>query len=246
MEVNCTVFRFDFNSHNLTTVSIDSEPWFVASDVCKILEIANPRNAVSRLDDDEKGVRLMDTLGGQQEKTIINESGLYSLTMGSRKPEAKAFKKWVTSIVLPKIRKTGQFAIAPENPLLQLANAVLTAQKVIDEQSSRLALAEPKAAAFELITNAEDELCLTDAAKQLQVSPRKLNSFLQQQRWIFKRNGSGSWCAYQNRIDSGLMIHRRVSFTRSSGETDYSWQALVTPKGIKSLSMNANIQEMQK
>lgn len=87
----------------------DGEPWFVAADVCAALTIGNSRDAVDRLDDDEKGVGSIDTLGGAQQVTIVNESGLYSLTLGSRKPEAKPFKKWVTSEVLPAIRKTGGY-----------------------------------------------------------------------------------------------------------------------------------------
>ena len=79
----------------------DGEPWFVAADVCKALEIANSRDALTRIDDDEKGVASTDTLGGKQEVAIVNKPGLYSLVLGSRKPEAKVFKRWVTSEILP-------------------------------------------------------------------------------------------------------------------------------------------------
>lgn len=94
----------------IRTTTVDGEPWFVAVDVCRALEISQNRNAVARLDDDEKGVRLMDTPGGLQDVTIINEPGLYTLVLGSRKPEAKAFKRWITHEVLPSIRKTGAYA----------------------------------------------------------------------------------------------------------------------------------------
>lgn len=94
----------------MRTTTIDGEPWFVAADVCRALEIGNSRQAVARLDDDEKGVISTDTLGGKQEITIINEPGLYTLVLGSRKPEAKAFKRWITHEVLPSIRKTGAYA----------------------------------------------------------------------------------------------------------------------------------------
>lgn len=90
-------------------VVIKGEPWFVAKDVCDILELTNSRKATAGLDDEEKGVTISDTPGGQQSLTIINESGLYSLIMQSRKPKAKAFKKWVTSEVLPSIRKYGYY-----------------------------------------------------------------------------------------------------------------------------------------
>lgn len=91
-------------------VMIDGDPWFVLVDVCRVLEISNSRDSASSLDEDEKGVATIDTPGGLQESTVINESGLYSLTLRSRKPQAKVFKKWITSEVLPSIRKTGQYS----------------------------------------------------------------------------------------------------------------------------------------
>ena len=105
----------------------DGEPWFVAKDVCECLGIANPRDAVSRLDDDEKGVGKADTLGGSQDVALVSESGLYALIMRSNKPDAKAFRKWVTAEVLPSIRKNGVYALAPKTyveALRALANEV--------------------------------------------------------------------------------------------------------------------------
>lgn len=89
------------------------DPWFVAADVCAALELGNVSAAISRLDDDEKGVISIDTLGGTQQVATVNESGLFSLILGSRKPEAKPFKRWVTAEVLPSIRKTGGYQQAP-------------------------------------------------------------------------------------------------------------------------------------
>lgn len=106
------ILPFNFEDKQIRVVTDDNnEPWFVAADVCRVLEIVKPENAYARLDDDEKGTRSMGTPGGQQEMTIINESGLYSLILTSRKPEAKKFKKWVTSEVLPSIRKTGSYSV---------------------------------------------------------------------------------------------------------------------------------------
>ncbi|ROM80526.1 hypothetical protein BK652_17875 [Pseudomonas brassicacearum] len=85
--------------------------WFVAADVCRVLEIANPSDAYSRLDDDEKGVRIIDTSGGPQQVVVINEAGLYSLVLTSRKAQAKRFKRWVTHDVLPSLRKTGSYSL---------------------------------------------------------------------------------------------------------------------------------------
>jgi len=98
-----------FENMNIRSTTINDNPWFVAKDVCGELEIDNSRQALSRLDEDEKGVILNDTLGGAQAMSVINESGLYSLILSSRKPAAKKFKKWVTSEVLPSIRRTGKY-----------------------------------------------------------------------------------------------------------------------------------------
>ena len=91
------------------TLNLNGEPWFVAADVCKALELGNPSMTVERLDDDEKGISTIDTLGGKQRMAIINEPGLYSLVITSRKPEAKAFKRWITHEVIPAIRKHGAY-----------------------------------------------------------------------------------------------------------------------------------------
>lgn len=101
---------FDFNQTPVRVVDVDGEPWFVAADVCRVLDIANSSDAVAVLDADEKGVANTDTLGGRQEMRTVSESGLYALVFRSRKEEAKAFRRWVTKEVLPAIRKTGRYA----------------------------------------------------------------------------------------------------------------------------------------
>ncbi len=95
----------------IRAIEKDGEPWFVAVDVCRTLELGNSRQALARLDDDEKGVISTDTPGGKQTMTIVNEPGLYSLVLGSRKPEAKAFKRWITHEVLPALRRMGTYSI---------------------------------------------------------------------------------------------------------------------------------------
>ena len=102
---------FNFGIFSVRVITRDNQPWFVANDVCNALGYSNPRDAISKhLDEDEKGVANSDTLGGNQQLTVINESGLYALVLRSRKPEARKFAKWVTSEVLPSIRKTGSYA----------------------------------------------------------------------------------------------------------------------------------------
>lgn len=134
------------------TLNLNGEPWFVAADVCKALELGNPSMTVERLDDDEKGISTIDTLGGKQRMAIINEPGLYSLVITSRKPEAKAFKRWITHEVIPAIRKHGAYMTKSvleqvlENPELVL----LMAQRMLEEQrknellQQELRLAKPR------------------------------------------------------------------------------------------------------
>lgn len=100
----------------IRTIQQGEDILFVAADVCKALEIKNQRDAVSRLDNDEKGVVLTDTLGGKQNMNVVNEYGLYNLVLSSRKPEAKAFKRWITHEVIPAIRKTGKYAVVSSSP----------------------------------------------------------------------------------------------------------------------------------
>src|SRR5690625_2248109 len=101
---------FEYHGQQVRTVMIDGEPWFVARDVCEILDLGNVSQAVARLDGDEKGLILNDTPGGQQEMTHVNEPGLYALILGSRKSEARKFRRWVTHEVLPSIRQHGLYA----------------------------------------------------------------------------------------------------------------------------------------
>ncbi len=105
--MSAEIIPFDFEEQAVRVVMRGDEPWFVAADVCRVLEIGNPTQAVARLDEDE--VTLCTTEGNHRETNIINESGLYSLIFTSRKPQAKRFRKWVTAEVLPALRRTGRY-----------------------------------------------------------------------------------------------------------------------------------------
>ena len=103
------VTNWTFGETEVRTIERDGEPWWVLSDVCKVLELNSPHKVADRLEEDEKGRNLIPTLGGEQEMTIISESGLYSVILRSDKPQAKTFRKWVTGEVLPTIRKHGAY-----------------------------------------------------------------------------------------------------------------------------------------
>lgn len=108
------VFNFSQEKTPIRVQLINSEPWFVAKDVCEVLGHSNHKMAVKTLDEDEKGVSSVYSLGGNQQTTVVSESGLYSLIFQSRKPEAKKFRKWVTAEVLPSVRKTGRYEVKPK------------------------------------------------------------------------------------------------------------------------------------
>lgn len=131
---------FNYRSNEVRTAEMGGEPWFVLKDVCNILGVVNDRNVAARLDEDEKGVCQMDTLGGTQNVTVVSESGLYHVILRSDKPEAAPFRKWVTSEVLPSIRKNGGY-IAGQEQLLRgelMAKALLVANKTLADREARI------------------------------------------------------------------------------------------------------------
>ena len=143
---------WNYESSEIRTVQINGEPWFVLSDVCKVLELSSPHKVAERLDGDEKGRNQIPTLGGVQEMAVVNESGLYAVILRSDKPQAKPFRKWVTSEVLPSIRKHGSYSVQSQfadlSPQLQVLIQMETRQKQIEarqaEQATALAGLEQK------------------------------------------------------------------------------------------------------
>lgn len=132
---------FDFESNKIRTVMIDNEPYFVGKDVCNVLGYTNSRDAIkTHVFEDDKGVETIDTLGGKQNMTIINESGLYALIFGSRLESAKKFKRWVTSEVLPTLRRTGGYRLpqTPEEKIRLLLEANQSANTKIDKVEERV------------------------------------------------------------------------------------------------------------
>ena len=120
---------FDFNGAQVRTVLIDGNPWWVAKDVCDVLEISNPSDVMTRLDEADLGTTEVRSGGQNRKMNMVNESGLYDLILDSRKPQAKAFRKWITAEVVPSIRKTGSYVAAPATQLDILAAAVATLQE---------------------------------------------------------------------------------------------------------------------
>ncbi len=222
--MNTEIQTFTFNNTQLRTLTDEtSDTWFVAKDVCAILGLNNVGQALTRLDDDEKSsITLNDGTPGTPNKAIVSESGLYSLTLASRKPEAREFKRWVTHEVLPSIRKHGAYmtkqtlakALTSPDFLIQLAT------KLKEEQEKVKAL-EPKAKALDAFTDVEDRLLVREAAKVLSnsgtpISEKQLREWMATNGWIFKANGS--WHATAKHCTAGHLV--MVMSTKHGTKTD--------------------------
>lgn len=216
----------------------NGEPWFVAKDVCDALGIANNRDAMKALDDDEKNtVAISDGIQGNPNKTIINEPGFYKLVLKSRKPEAKAFQRWVTHEVLPSIRKKGGYiaAAADETPEQIMARAVLLAQDTIARQKAQIEELKPKALFADAVA-ASDGTCLVgELAKMMrqngvQIGQNRLFEKLRQDGYLGK-TGSNYNVPTQRAMEMGLFRIKETSITHSDGHITVQRTAKVTGKG---------------
>lgn len=237
MANNLQVFRND-QFGEIRTIMKDGEPWFVAADVCKALEIANNRDALTRLDADEKGVASTDTLGGCQEMAVVNEPGLYALVLGSRKPEAKAFKRWITHDVIPTIRKHGAY-MTPEtiektllNPdyIIQLATTLKGEMEKRKQLEAKVEKDKPLVQFAEHVGSTSDCLSIRQFSKivrdeSIKIGEKRLFQWLRDKKYLDARN-----VAYQRYIESGYFNVREVTKNTVVGAKIFP-QTLVTGKG---------------
>lgn len=240
--MNNEIQRFDFRGALLRTLTDEAgEPWFVAKDVCDILGHSNVSMALDRLDDDE---RSKFNLGRQGETNIVNEAGLYVLVLGSRKPEAHEFKRWVTHEVLPSIRKTGGYIPTSEtdDDMTILAKAVMIGQRTMEaqkqkiaEQQTRIVELEPKARFADAVA-ASDGTCLVgELAKMLRqngmdIGQNRLFRLLQADGYLGK-SGSNRNVPTQRAMDLGLFRIKETTVTHADGHTTVSRTPKVTGKG---------------
>ena len=228
---------------SIRTVTQGDEPWFVAADVCKALEHSNSRMALDRLDDDEKGVSSIYTPGGVQEMSIVNEPGLYSLVLGSRKPEAKAFKRWITHEVIPAIRKHGAYA-TPEMVEKMLGDPdvmirTLTALKEEREKNAALtAQAEadkPKVLFAESVSAAQTSILIGELAKLINqngvdIGQQRLFKWMRDNGYLMK-NGASHNMPTQRSMDAGWFEIKETAITNPDGSVRLTRTPKVTGKG---------------
>ena len=248
--MNNEIQKFDFKGALLRTLTDEAgEPWFIAKDVCDILELTNPAVALQSLDDDEKTNLSNSYVWSEpgRRPLIISEPGLYRLVMRSRKPEAKEFQRWVTHEVLPQIRKTGGYIPTSESDSDEdiMARAVLVAQKTIKQKNQQIALQQsridelqPKASAWDNFVDIDDALSVRDSAKLLSnlgrhVGQTELFEWLDRHDWIFRENKH--WSARQSRINAGhlMMVPSKSHGTHKDG-TPFAFPPTVkvTRKGL--------------
>jgi anti-repressor protein len=169
-------------------VGHDGDPWFVAKDVCECLELGNPRSSLALLDEDEKGVHSVDTPGGKQEMTIVSEPGLYSLILRSRKPEAKAFKRWVTHDILPSIRKTGGYGVAAlPQTYIEALEALVESEKAKQKALETVEYQKPLVQIAETRIDKKGCFSLTDINKSLGLKRGLITNWAKSKGYIHQR-----------------------------------------------------------
>lgn len=233
---------FTYQHREVRTVELNGEPWFVLKDVCEVLGISKYRDVADRLDSDERAPVRVDTLGGAQEMTAVNESGLYNVILRSDKPEAKPFRKWVTGTVLPSIRRHGGYIAGQEQltPEELMAKALLVANKTLADREARICeltaqnsqltvekqILAPKAEYFDELVDRNLLTSFRETAKQLGIGEKLFVSFLLEKKYLY-RDKKGKLMPYAEK-NNGLFEVKECfnEKTQWSGT-----QTLITPKG---------------
>lgn len=233
-----TVTPFTYDDQPVRVVTINDEPWFVASDVASILGHSEAYAMTRTLDDDEKGPHTVRTPGGNQSMVVISESGLYSAILRSRLAQARPFRRWVTSEVLPQIRKTGSYSATPqlsEDQIVQQALAITAAR--VEKLTARLAIAEPKAAAFDRWLSSNVDYPVAIVANALaglgaDLGRNRLFDWLDKSDWIYRVGPKGQWHPRQTQINTGrLSVRLGQQLNTRSGEQFATYTVRITAKG---------------
>lgn len=214
----------------------NGNPWFVAKDVCECLGLGDTSKAVGRLDADEKGTNSIPTPGGHQNLLTVNEYGLYSLVLSSRKPEAKEFKRWITHDVIPAIRKTGAYSIAipktlPE-ALRAYANEVEShnaTKAIVAQQEQQIAEFKPVKDYVDKILSSKSCLTITQIAADYGMSAQELNKILHEAG--LQRKVGDQWILYKQHMSKGFTKSETFTFCRSDGRLDSKITTKWTQKG---------------
>lgn len=245
---NSQITPFDFNGNNVRTIADDQgEPWFVLKDVCDVLEMQAPHMVAKRLDQQDRNTTsVLASDGKRYQTTIVNESGLYDVILDSRKPQAREFRRWVTSEVIPSIRKTGAYGTPVMTGKELMAAALIEADATIQELEQKNTELAPKAQSWDHLAAPGGDYAVAAAAKVLsrdpniQVGRNQLFRKLSELGWIFRTQGKRAhWEAYQGKgINTGRLVHKLSSpfFNERTEEWEQPAPTIrITPKGLHEL-----------
>lgn len=241
-EAKNEVTPFDFNGANVRTITDDDgEPWFVLKDVCDVLEITNPRNAAARITSSDKGVRAMDTPGGTQNLTVVNESGLYDVILDSRKPQAREFRRWVTSEVIPSIRRHGGYlteqkiedVLADPDTIIKLATDLKVERARRAELEAQQREDAPKVLFADAVATSKSEILVGDLAKILKgngidLGANRLFSWMRANGFLINRKGTDWNMPTQRAMELGLFRVKETAITHSDGHVTVNKTPKVT------------------
>lgn len=228
---------------SVRSIMVNDEPYFVGKDVATILGYAKPLNALATHVDEDDSLKqgLIDSMGRQQDTILINESGLYSLILSSKLPKARQFKRWVTSEVLPAIRKHGVFAV---DTMLNDPDAMIAALQAYKEERQRRLLLEsenavqkqqllemkPKVSYYDVVINSPDLISITEIAKDYGWSAKHMNGYLHSKGIQYKQ-GDRIWILYQKYAEQGLTSTKTHAYLTGDGSTHTKVHTYWTQKG---------------
>lgn len=230
---------FNFENHEVRSLLINSEPWFVGKDVAEILSYSNTRKALTdHVDTEDKmdGVTIRDSIGRNQKPVLINESGLYSLVLSSKLPSAKKFKRWVTSEVLPALRKTGQYQVKELSGQELMAKALIEAQSVLAAKDKQIEQMKPKVVFADAVATSHTSILVGELAKILKqngidMGQKRLFAWLREKGYLIKRQGTDYNMPTQKAMELGLFEIKEGSYVNGSGVNITTKTPKITGKG---------------
>lgn len=222
---------FNFENHEVRSLLINSEPWFVGKDVADVLGYKNQNDALSKHVDgeDKDTIAIRDSIGRNRNTPIINESGLYCLVLSSKLPSAKKFKRWVTSEVLPALRKTGQYQVKELSGQELMAKALIEAQSVLAAKDKVIEEMKPKASYYDVILNCKGLLATSVIAKDYGWSAIRLNEYLHKKGIQFKQGKT--WLLYQKYATEGYASTKTHEHLGNDGTNHANVHTYWTQKG---------------
>lgn len=228
---------FNFENHEVRSLLLNNEPWFVGKDVAEVLGYERADNAIrNHIDKEDKLMHQISASGQNRNMTIINESGLYSLVLSSKLPSAKKFKRWVTSEVLPALRKTGQYQVKELSGQELMAKALIEAQSVLAAKDKQIEEMKPKVVFADAVATSHTSILVGELAKILKqngidMGQKRLFAWLREKGYLIKRQGTDYNMPTQKAMELGLFEIKEGSYVNGSGVNITTKTPKITGKG---------------